>query len=54
MAVIVRLAEPLSMADDRVAAANRTPPREEAQGNHPGVDIVFWLWQCDKENQRLA
>ena len=50
VAVIVGLAEPLSMADDRIVAANRTSPREEAQGDHPGVDVVFRLWQCDKEN----
>src|ERR1022692_3641469 len=30
VAVIVGLAEPLSMADDRIVAANRTSPREEA------------------------
>ena len=54
VAVIVGLAEPLPMADDRVVAANRTPPREEVQGDHPRdhprVDVVFRLWQCDKEN----
>ena len=38
------------MADDRVVLANRTPPRQEVQGDHPRVDVVFHLWQCDKEN----
>ena len=38
------------MADDRVVPANRTSPRQEAQWDHPGVDVVFRLWQCDKEN----
>jgi len=41
VAVIVGLAEPLSMADDRVVAANRTPPRERAQRNHPGSMLSF-------------
>ena len=41
VAVIVGLAEPLSMADDRMLAANRTPPREEAQRNHPGSMLSF-------------
>ena len=39
--VIVGLAESLSMADDRVVAANRTPPREEAQWDHPGSMLSF-------------
>ena len=39
--VIVGLAGTLSMADDRVVAANRTPPREEAQRNHPGSMLSF-------------
>ena len=38
------------MADDRVVPANRTSPRQEVQWDHPGVDVVFRLWQCDKEN----
>ena len=41
VAVIVGLAEPLSMTDDRVVAANRTPPREEAHRNHPGSMLSF-------------
>jgi len=48
--VIVGLAEAPSMADDRLALANGTLPRQKVQGNHPGVDVVFRLWQCDKEN----
>jgi hypothetical protein len=38
------------MADDRVVPANRTSPRQEVQRDHPGVDVVFRLWQCDKKN----
>ena len=48
--VIVGLAEPPSMADDRVVPANRTSPRQEVQAGSPRVDVVFRLWQCDKEN----
>jgi hypothetical protein len=29
------------MTDDRVVAANRTPPREEAQRNYPGSILSF-------------
>jgi hypothetical protein len=50
MALIVCLAESPSMADDRIVPANRTLPRQEVQWDHPGVDVVFRLWQCDKEN----
>jgi hypothetical protein len=38
------------MADDRVVPANRTSSRQEVQRDHPRVDIVFSLWQCDNEN----
>ena len=41
VAVIVGLAEPPSMADDRVVVANRTSPREEFQGDHPGSMLSF-------------
>ena len=34
--VIVGLAEPSSMPDDRVALANRASPREKVQRDHPG------------------
>ena len=34
--VIVGMAEPLSMADDRVILANRTLPWQEIQRDHPG------------------
>ena len=30
-----------SMADDRVIPAQRTSPRQEAQGNHPGSMLSF-------------
>jgi hypothetical protein len=49
--IIVALAESPSVTDDRVVAADRTPPRQKDQRDHPGVDVVFRLWQCDKENQ---
>ena len=39
--VIVCLAEPSSMADDRVVEANRAPPREEFQWDHPGSMLSF-------------
>src|ERR1035438_10853356 len=48
--VIVGWTEPSSMADDRVVSANRTPPRQGIQRDYLGVDVVFRLWQCDKEN----
>ena len=41
VAVIVGLAEPPSMADDRVVAANRTSPRQEIQRDHPGSMLSF-------------
>ena len=39
--VIVGLAKPPSVADDRVAPAQRTPPREELQRDHPGSALSF-------------
>ena len=39
--VIVGLAEPPSMADDRVVPANRTSPRQEVQRDHPGSMLSF-------------
>jgi hypothetical protein len=36
MPVVVGLAKPSSMANDRVVVANRTSPRQEIQGDHPG------------------
>jgi len=38
------------MADDGVVPANRASSRQEVQRDHPRVDIVFRLWQCDNEN----
>ncbi len=38
---VVGLAEPPSMADDRVDAANRTSPRQEVQRDHPGSMLSF-------------
>ena len=39
--VIVGLTEPPSMADDRVVQTNRTLPRQEVQGDHPGSMLSF-------------
>jgi hypothetical protein len=39
--VIVGLAGSPSVADDRVAPANRTLPRQEVQGDHPGSMLSF-------------
>ena len=39
--VVVGLAEPSSMANDRVVLADRTPPRQEVQGDHPGSMLSF-------------
>src|SRR5450759_1205394 len=36
VAVVVGLAEPSSMADNRVVMTNRTSPRQEVQRDHPG------------------
>ena len=48
--IVVGEAEPASMTDDRVVPAKRTLPRQEVQWDHPRVDVVIYLWQCDKEN----
>jgi hypothetical protein len=39
--VVEGLTEPPSMADDRVLLANRTSPRQEVQGDHPGSMLSF-------------
>jgi len=39
--VIVSLAVPLSMPDDRVLPANRASPRKEIQRDHPGSLLSF-------------
>src|SRR5829696_5542481 len=41
VAVVVGLAEPLSMADDRVIPAKGTLPRQEFQWDHPGSMLSF-------------
>jgi hypothetical protein len=41
VAFIMGWAEPPSMADDRVVAANRTSPRQELQRDHPGSMLSF-------------
>jgi hypothetical protein len=48
--VVVALTESASVADDRIVLADWTSPRQAVQWNHPRVDIVFGLWQCDKKN----
>jgi hypothetical protein len=48
--VVVGPAETSSMANNRVVPATWTSPRQEVQWDHPRVDVVFRLWQCDKEN----
>jgi len=52
MDLVVGLLSPLPMANDGLVAAQRTPPRQHPQRErgHPGVDLVFRFWQCDKEN----
>jgi len=49
VAVIVGLAEPLPLADDRVVAANRTPPREEVQGD--GMASGIWTVEIRIDGQ---
>jgi hypothetical protein len=39
--IIVGLAEPPSVADDRVVTAKRTSPRQEVQRDHPGSMLSF-------------
>jgi hypothetical protein len=39
--VIVCLAEPPSMADDRVVSAGWISARQEVQGDHPGSMLSF-------------
>jgi hypothetical protein len=39
--VIVGLAQPPSMADDRVVAANRASPRQKLQWDYPGSMLSF-------------
>ena len=39
--VVVGLAESPSVAYDRVSPANRTLPRQEVQGDHPGSLLSF-------------
>jgi hypothetical protein len=41
MPIIVSLAEPPSMADDRVVAAKRASPRQKFQRDHPGSMLSF-------------
>jgi hypothetical protein len=39
--VIVGLAKPLSVADDRVFSTDWTPPRQQLQRDHPGSVLSF-------------
>ena len=38
------------MADDRVVAGKRDIAAAAGPAGSPRVDVVFRLWQCDKEN----
>lgn len=48
--VIVGLTKPLSVADDRVVSAKRTPPRQAIQGNYPGSMSSFVLGSVIKRS----
>ena len=48
--IVVALAEPPSVADDRVACGRRDIAAAGGPAGSPRVDVVFRLWQCDKEN----
>jgi hypothetical protein len=48
--VIVDLAEPSSVADDRMALAKRTSPKQEVQWDHPGSMLSFVSGSAIKEN----
>ena len=50
MLVVVSEAKPPSVTHDGVIPAQRTAPGQEAQRNHPRLDVVFGLRQCDKKN----
>jgi len=52
--LVVRMFEALSVTNDGPLAAKRTEPREQFQWDlgHPGVGLVFWLWQCDEKKHR--
>jgi hypothetical protein len=41
MPVIVGLAKPPSMSDDRVVLADRTSPRQKVQRDYPGSMLSF-------------
>jgi hypothetical protein len=49
VARVVCLPASLAMSDDGIVAAERTPPREQLQGEGGHrIDLVLRLWQCDK------
>jgi hypothetical protein len=50
VSVVVGLAEPPTVASDRVVLADRAQPRQEMQRHYPGVNVVFVVRQCDKKN----
>jgi hypothetical protein len=49
--VVVTLTQTQSMADNSVVNTDGASPRQEIQRDHPRVDVVFRLRQCDKDNQ---
>jgi hypothetical protein len=52
MPLVVRLFEPLSVANDRPLTTEWTSPGEQFQRNpgHPGSVLLFRFRQFDKEN----
>ena len=49
--VVMTLTQTQSMTDNSVVNTDGASPRKEIQRNHPRVDVVFRLRQCDKDNQ---
>jgi hypothetical protein len=49
----MRLSASHAVTDDRLIAAQRTPSRQQMQGDrgHPGSVLAFSFRQCDKKNQ---
>ena len=50
VSVVVGLAEPPAVANDRIVLADRTSPRQQVQRHYPGSMLSFVVWQCDKKN----
>jgi hypothetical protein len=55
MNFVVRLLAALAVPDDGSIPTQGTPTGQHGQRERASrVGVVFWFWQCDKENQRLA